>query len=336
MYTSNIVKQNLLVKLLSAAILLAIAVILLGAYTRLTDAGLGCPDWPGCYGKIIVSDSLADGFNARKAWTEMLHRYLAGSLGLLITSISSLIIYSHIKRNFKSSSNNPSSSIALPILLLVTLFFQAALGMWTVTLKLLPTVVMGHLIGGLITLSLLVVLLLQQFTFTTDIKFTRSTKLICFFTLIIVFIQIILGGWTSSNYAALACLDFPTCNNLLIPSVDTLSAMNPFLSIGPNYEGGLLNNAMRVTIQLFHRWGALFTAVFVITTSIILILYKNRYYRNFSVFLCSVLITQITLGIINIKWALPIVIAVLHNGIAAILLISLIILNYKLNYSKLN
>lgn len=338
MSRSNSEKQNFLIKIISLSIVLAITVILLGAYTRLTDAGLGCPDWPGCYGEIIVPKSIGANnygatweFNSKKAWTEMAHRYLAGSLGLLIIAISTIIIYTK-----KRTNQLNIRSIALPLILLSALFFQAALGMWTVTLKLLPTVVMGHLIGGLVTLSLLVLLLLQQFTFRTDTSFNNSTKLICFLALLMVFIQIILGGWTSSNYAALPCLDFPTCNNQLLPSANTLSAMNPFVSVGPNYEGGILNNAMRVTIQLFHRWGALITIILVISSCIKIRQYEITYYKKLSVFLCLVIITQVSLGIINVKWALPLLVAVLHNGIAAMLLVSMILLNYKLNYSKLN
>lgn len=323
-------------RLTSLAILLAFSVILLGAFTRLTDAGLGCPDWPGCYGKIVVPKQLgADNygatweFNSTKAWTEMAHRYLAGSLGLLIIIISITTLINNLKDNTKSSK-----SLILPVLLLLTLVFQALLGMWTVTLKLLPTVVMGHLIGGLCTISLLVVLLLNNFRFNNKISFNHSTRLICGLSLIMVFIQIILGGWTSSNYAAIPCIDFPSCNGIYIPEANTLSAMNPFVSIGPNYEGGLLSNAMRVTIQLFHRWGALLTSILLLCTIFNIRQYNERYYHKYSVFLFALLTIQISLGIINVKWALPLTIAVLHNGVACMLLISMIVLNYKINHKS--
>lgn len=326
---------NILKKLLPMAVLLALAVILLGAYTRLTDAGLGCPDWPGCYGKLVVPKNIGVDnygatweFNSRKAWTEMAHRYLAGSLGLIILAISSVLIYSNQKAKKHLCSN------ILPILLLFTLFFQAALGMWTVTLKLLPTVVMGHLIGGLTTLSLLTVLMLNNFKFTNDIEFSKNTKIICGAALSMVFIQIILGGWTSSNYSALPCLDFPACNGQLLPAENTLQAMNPFVAIGPNYEGGVLNNAMRVTIQLFHRWGALLTTLLILLTIFDLRKYNLEYYNNFTKVLITLIMTQVTLGIINVKWALPLVVAVMHNGIAALLLMSLIVLNYKIRVRK--
>lgn len=318
-------------KVIIAAIILAISVILLGAYTRLTNAGLGCPDWPGCYGQIFVPHDVGSNnfgatweFNATKAWTEMAHRYLAGSLGLLILFISFITI----KNNHNKQLNFRTK--ALPFLLLATLFFQAALGMWTVTLKLLPTVVMGHLIGGLCTLSLLIIILLNNFKFNNKVKISCATKKICAFTLAMIVIQIILGGWTSSNYAALPCLDFPSCDGFYFPEPGTLNAMNPFLSIGPNYEGGLFTHSMRITIQLFHRWGALITSILVLASIANIKKYNYSYYNKFTNFLLALLTLQISLGIMNIKWALPVYIAVMHNGIAAVLLISFIILNYKI------
>jgi cytochrome c oxidase assembly protein subunit 15 len=324
-------------KLLTFAILLTFCVILLGAFTRLTDAGLGCPDWPGCYGQLTVPQAIGSNnygasweFNSTKAWTEMIHRYLAGSLGILIVIISSTAIITNIRNNKSSFKAN-----ALPILLVVVLIAQAVLGMLTVTLKLLPTIVMGHLIMGLVTLCLLVVILLNSFNFKKTIKFNKNIKILAGITFIVLFIQIMLGGWTSSNYAALPCLDFPSCNGQYLPSAGTLNAMNPMVSIGPNYEGGLLSYQMRVTIQLFHRWGALITTLMILLTSIKIRKYQSSYYKKFSVFLITMLLLQITIGIINVKWALPLITAVLHNGIAALLLVALLVLNYKITFENI-
>lgn len=326
--------NNFLINIISFAVCLAFFVILLGAYTRLTDAGLGCPDWPGCYGKIVVPKNIDSNnygatweFNSTKAWTEMVHRYLASTLGFLILIIS----FSTIRKNLKDKK---LSNLILPIILLATVIFQGLLGMWTVTLKLLPTVVMGHLIGGLTTLSLLILLLLKNFNLKNNIKFAPTTKTVCSLALVMVFIQIILGGWTSSNYAAIPCLDFPSCNGQYLPADGTLSAMNPFVSIGPNYEGGILSNAMRVTIQLFHRWGALLTTLLLSAVILNIRQYRDSYYLKYSVYLASLLCLQITLGVINVKWALPLSIAVMHNGIACLLLISMLVLNYKVNYKS--
>ncbi|MBP9722886.1 MAG: COX15/CtaA family protein, partial [Gammaproteobacteria bacterium] len=192
-------------KVLVLAIILAFIVIILGAYTRLTNAGLGCPDWPGCYGQMIVKNNLDT-----KAWTEMIHRYLAGSLGLIILITSLFILF-----------KNPSKKIlskVLVFLLLSTVIFQVLLGMWTVTYKLMPTVVMGHLLGGFCTISLLLLLLLNNLSFRNQIKFNNVTKFIAFLSLLAVCGQIILGGWTSANYAAIPCLDFPACNGQYFPT----------------------------------------------------------------------------------------------------------------------
>lgn len=334
MNTHNNQNNNFLINTISFAACLAFIVILLGAYTRLTDAGLGCPDWPGCYGKIVVPKDVGSNnygatweFNSTKAWTEMVHRYLASTLGFLILIIS----FTTIKKNIKL---NKPIEIILPIILLATVIFQGLLGMWTVTLKLLPTVVMGHLIGGLTTLSLLILILLKNFNLNDNVKFSPATKTVCGLALVMVFIQIVLGGWTSSNYAAIPCLDFPSCNGQYFPAENTLSAMNPFISIGPNYEGGVLSNAMRVTIQLFHRWGALITTLLVSTVILSIRQYSEAYYHKFSIYLLFLMGLQITLGIINVKWALPLTIAVMHNGIACLLLISMLVLNYKINYKS--
>ncbi len=328
--------QRLLIRILCFAIICAFIVIVLGAYTRLTNAGLGCPDWPGCYGQLIIRNQHAilntdPNSNITKAWTEMIHRYIAGCLGMLIAFTVAIIFCN----NIKSKKYNIKFYI-LPILLISTVVFQVLLGMWTVTMKLLPTVVMGHLLGGFCTISLLLLILLSNLNMQNKIKFTLAVKFFAGLTLLALILQIILGGWTSSNYAAIPCIDFPTCNGHLLPENNTLQAMNPFYLTSndfliTNYEGGILNNSMRVTIQLFHRWGALFFSVLSLVTIVSLKAYKNTYYKSFSNWLFFLLILQISLGIINVKLALPLYNAVLHNVIACLLLLSYITLNYKIN-----
>ncbi len=322
--------SNFLTKLVSFAIFLAFVVIVLGAYTRLTDAGLGCPDWPGCYGQMIVQAQNLVNFNSTKAWTEMVHRYLAGTLGLTVLLATFIVFYKNLFI-YKVSS---IKSYVIPTLLLACIIFQALLGMWTVTLKLLPVVVMGHLLGGFTTICLLVLLLLSNLQFYNKTKFAAGLKFLCFVALVAVFIQIILGGWTSANYAAVPCIDFPACNGQLLPAKDTLVAMNPFYQIGPkyaNYEGGVLTNSLRVTIQLFHRWGAFITALIVIFTASRLSKIDNPYYKKFANWLLFLLVLQLCLGIINVKMALPLFNALMHNVTACLLLISLVVLNYKIN-----
>ena len=310
--------------LISISILLAITVIAIGSYTRLTHAGLGCPDWPGCYGHATVaqikSETISNlNIDTTKAWTEMVHRYFAGSLALLVLTIGLL--------NFRKKINIKTS-----ILLLATIVFQAMLGMWTVTWKLLPTVVMGHLLGGFLTLSLLWFLLLDSETvsFNNNTNVNKSTKILSLIVLVTISIQIILGGWTSSNYAALPCLDFPTCNNYLIPDTSLLknfsTAFNPFHAIGPNYDGGLLDYNSRVLIQLVHRLGAYINLI-LIAALIAKNFYNNNYFK-INIILTSLLILQITLGILNVKLFLPVFVAVSHTTVGVMLLLVIIALNY--------
>lgn len=319
--------MNLRKVLISVSILLAITVIALGSYTRLTNAGLGCPDWPGCYGHATVSQIHTDtisnlNIDTTKAWTEMVHRYFAGSLALLVFSISFINLYK--RKNIKTS-----------ILLISTIIFQALLGMWTVTWKLLPTVVMGHLLGGFLTLSLLWFLLLESSNIKPEHNIPKSLKNFSLIALFTISLQIILGGWTSSNYAALPCLDFPSCNSHLIPNFDLLknfaTAFNPLHTIGPNYDGGLLDYDSRVLIQLVHRLGAYLNII--IISAIIILNFKNNKYLKLNFALLALLAIQVTLGILNVKLFLPVYIAVAHTTVGVILLLFVIALNY-LNLSK--
>lgn len=320
----------------SLATLLALIVVVLGAYTRLTDAGLGCPDWPGCYGHVTVPSkpaALAQAANdfpkapiveSRKAWTEMIHRYFAGSLGVLIFVICLLQFY-HAKKIRKFP--------LLPICLIGLLIFQAALGMWTVTLQLLPVVVMGHLLGGLAILALLWLISLQAKNNhklpvpNHHWQYLRPWALLGLF---IIIAQIALGGWTSSNYAALICPNFPFCNGQLFPTMDFKQAFNVFAPIGINYLGGDLNSAARVTIQMVHRYGAFITAIYISILGFWVLLNKfDANLRRIGWLILLVLVLQICLGIFNVLLLLPLPIAVAHNACAAILLL-MVTLNYKL------
>jgi len=197
--------------LVLVSILLAIVVVSLGAYTRLTHAGLGCPDWPGCYGLHDVPQTSEEILKAeaafpdrpvepQKAWNEMIHRYFAGALGLLILAIAFLSV----------KYREVGTPVLLPLFILCVVTFQAALGMWTVTMKLMPIVVMGHLLGGLTTLSLLFLLYIRLRRFHVREGNTTLRKLAKFglIGIFLLTLQIALGGWTSSNYAALTCTEF--------------------------------------------------------------------------------------------------------------------------------
>jgi cytochrome c oxidase assembly protein subunit 15 len=322
--------MNLIIlrRLINIALFLALSVLMLGAYTRLTDAGLGCPDWPGCYGHIVLPDKQHELSKAQqlypeqpieseKAWTEMAHRYLAGSLLGFVLIIMGLLCF-HPK--FKG--------IARPIYLILMIglmVFQALLGMWTVTLKLLPPVVMGHLLGGFLIFSVLVVLRSYFFEFLPLGQ--KKWRWVLIIGVLITFLQVALGGWVSSNYAAISCLGFPMCNGLWVPPLAFAKAFNIFQSIGPNYQGGLLDIDARITIQWAHRFWAFLVWTFWFCVSLKLIrTYKIKqiYYAVF--ILQFVLSMQIILGIINVVYNLPLFSAVLHNGFGSLVLASSIIL----------
>lgn len=311
---------------------IAFCVLLLGAYTRLSDAGLGCPDWPGCYGHLSVPSNAEDilathdhesgrALDASKAWKEMIHRYLAGSLGLLILFI---FIASVVRRKVSQQS------LLLPLLLLITVCFQAALGMWTVTLQLKPVIVVAHLLGGFTTFSLLILLLLGvkkgRLSFYEHVPPLLSRLGIL--ALFVVILQITLGGWVSSNYAALACTDFPQCQGSWLPNTDFKQAFSFWQHGNINYEYGVLDNPARTAIHLTHRMGALIT--FIIVSLFAIRLFRTYPFKGLGLLVGSVLLIQISLGISNVIFYLPLPVAVSHNGGAALLLISLIYVNYRL------
>jgi len=286
--------------IVTIAVILAWFVVMLGAYTRLTDAGLGCPDWPGCYGHLVVKSGLH--VESLKAWTEMIHRYLAGTLALLI-----LVVFIQ------------SVPRLVPSCLLVLVIFQALLGMWTVTLKLLPIVVMSHLLGGMLIFSLLVL-------YRTQLSYIRTVpasplRVWVLLGAVIVFCQIALGGWVTANYAGIACIGFPQCNGLWLPHFDFTHGFYLFSPIGDNYQGGLLASQARITIQLMHRLGAVVTLLYWLSL-VIAIHAKSRMQelKRVSRYALILLALQLCLGVLNAVYLLPLPVAVLHNGVAALLM----------------
>lgn len=316
------------------ATFLAATVVMLGAYTRLKDAGLGCPDWPGCYGQLSVPESskaLAKAQAAfptaniipKKAWPEMIHRYFAGTLGLLIFGLAGWA--ASRKRNI---SNQP---LLMPILLVGLVIFQAVLGMWTVTWKLLPLVVMGHLLGGMTIATMLWWLSLG--TMTHALKRPKASvflKTLALLGIVIVGLQIFLGGWTSANYASIICPNFPGCNGKLFPTLHLAQAFNFTSPIGANYEGGLLDASTRITIQMIHRYGAIITAGFLCGFSLLLINTQQALWRAAGWSLLSVIGLQFILGVANIDTMLALPIAVAHNGVGLLLLLTIVTITHLL------
>ena len=304
--------------------LLAFAVVVLGAYVRLTDAGLGCPDWPGCYGKLTVTEVMRDvssaeaafperAVDAGKAWREMIHRYLAAILGLAIVALA---VIAWRRRHI------PGQPVALPIALVGLVIFQGLLGMWTVTLLLKPVVVMAHLLGGMTTLALLWWLSLSPPT--ADSGRHRLTSL-ALAGVAVVIVQIALGGWTSTNYAALACPAFPSCNGNWWPEMDFAEGFRLWRGLGVDYEGGVLHNSARMAIHYSHRIFAL--AVIIVLGSLIARGLRDRTRQDIRAaarLLAAALTTQLVVGIAIVKTGLPLSLATAHNAFAAVLLLCLL------------
>lgn len=326
--------RNLLThKLTFGTACLALVVILLGAWTRLSDAGLGCPDWPGCYGHLTVPqtaealDKAKELFPdqvvvAEKAWPEMIHRYFAGTLGLLVFLITFLLI------RYKDEVKNMTP---LAVGLGGLIIFQALLGMWTVTLGLWPVTVMGHLLGGFVTLSLLWYITLRLRDRHVDFH-QHELKGLVKVAMIVVFFQIFLGGWTSSNYAAIICADFPTCQGSMLPPMDFVSAFQLWGHGVDNYEFGILGNDARVTIQWTHRLGAYITIAVLIF--MLMKVWQYKRFRNLLKVIAGLLTLQVILGISNVLFSIPMPIALAHNGIAVLLLLSLVTLFHYMSLPK--
>jgi cytochrome c oxidase assembly protein subunit 15 len=309
---------------------LAVLVVLLGAYTRLTHAGLGCPDWPGCYGFIGVpmsehKQTLAEvrfpeaPVEVEKGWNEMVHRYFAGTLGLVILGLA----VQALRR--RGADGQP---LKLPLLLLGVVIAQAAFGMWTVTLKLWPQVVTAHLLGGFTTLALLFLLSLRLSGALPSLPgLPPRLRLLAGLALLLAIGQIALGGWVSSNYAAVACVDLPTCHGQWWPAMDFANGFHLTQHIGPNYLGGQLDSDARTAIHMTHRLGAV-----ALSLVLLLLAWRLRAARlgRLAGLLLLALAAQVSLGVSNVLLHLPLAVAVAHNAGGAALLLVLVLINYRL------
>jgi cytochrome c oxidase assembly protein subunit 15 len=316
-------------RLALAGAILAFIVVVLGAWVRLSAAGLGCPDWPGCYGHLTADqaaqnvDAINEAFPHRpfeyhKAVKEMVHRYFASTLGLVILVLAGLAI---------ANRKDTAQPVVLPIALVGLVIFQGLLGMWTVTLLLKPLIVVLHLLGGLATLSALAWLAIDPERRTRS-RNEAGLRRLALAGVCVLVLQIALGGWTSSNYAALACPDFPTCQNVAWPQMDVKDAFVLWRGLGIDYEGGVLDHPARVAIHFVHRLGALLTAI-VLGLLAIRVWRKGRNtsVRIAAVVLGFVLLAQLIVGPLMVVRALPLPLATAHNAVAALLLLSVVRLN---------
>lgn len=365
------------VRIATVALLLCFCVVVFGAYVRLSNAGLSCPDWPTCYGKAtwpkheheIIAANAA--FPQRevevgKAWLEQFHRHLAAMLGLLVLTLALLANGFDRRRRYAILSAVLLVGVAIPmymrgayalagglavvgellllyaafatgargvhriaILALALIIFQALLGMWTVTWNLKPVVVMAHLIGGFSTLALLGWMVFAssgggsysarwRSVMATPMQLARRAVLL---VLVVLAGQIALGGWVSSNYAALACPDFPTCHGQWWPPSDFKEGFVLWRGIGADFEGGVLDAPARTAIHISHRIGAVIASIFVLALAFAAL--RDRVARPAGVALLILLPLQVLLGIGNILWGLPLHVATAHNAVAALLVLCL-------------
>ena len=310
--------------------LITLVVLGLGAWTRLLDAGLGCPDWPGCYGFILppADEAGIELANQRypnwpyeldRAVPEMVHRYAATTLGLLSMALLALVVISR-------------QQWRLPLLLFVVICSQGLLGYLTVSLQLWPQVVVAHLIGGFGVLTLFWLLfrflarppppVVVPVLIPESAPLAGRLRAILWVSLGLLVVQIILGGWVSSNYAALSCPDLPLCQGQWLPPADFASGLNPAnQSVGPNYLGGAMTAEARTGIHLSHRLGAILLSCWLLLTGYML--YRRGYKRR-ALMLIGALSVQLVLGFFNVLSGLSWQIAVAHNLGAAILLLVLV------------
>lgn len=301
-------RQKTSSKLALAAFAFAFIVIMLGAYTRLTDAGLSCPDWPQCYGYITVphtSQQILDAsarypatpVDVTRAWSEMTHRYCAGIETILILSLTYMLLFTRKLRDLKS--------ITKSVLLIGLLMVQILLGALTVTQKLTPAIVLSHLLTGISVLSVLWWIFLDD----SQVVKTKAPNNVRLLWIILGFIficaQISLGGWVSTHYAGLACVDFPYCNGQILPTM----------------QWSQLNSDL-ITIHMLHRIGALITASYFIAFAIRLLFSPAM--RKVGLIMLVLLCAQLTLGILNIIWLRPVYIALMHQAVGILLLLSVI------------
>lgn len=373
-------------------------VIALGAFTRLSDAGLGCPDWPTCYGHVLwptehqeiqTANEIYDEtpVETDKTWPEQVHRIFASSLGLIslmvffasmrlnpdkrlnrqLLSVTGLLLVALAvkiiaKQNIEitaaamhdiydiviglivlacigvlawlAKSHGPAAQpVKLPAFIVAFVILQGLFGMWTVTLKVWPQVVTAHLLGGFTMAALFWLLALRLNNQTWRLNSTQAARLQALKPwvvagLVVVITQIALGGWTTSNYAAVACPDLPTCQGQWWPAMDAAQGFNLTQGIGPNYLGGKMDNEARIAIHMGHRIGAMVTTLLLLFLSVRL-LRLGRVAMPMAVTVLGVLLLQVSLGLGNIIFHFPLPVAVAHNAGGALLLLTVVTLTHR-------
>jgi heme a synthase len=339
-------------RLVAITAFITLDLIAFGAFVRLTDSGLGCPDWPGCYGKFLPTQAATDINKAiseqggthgpvshGKAWIEMLHRYVASFIGALILVMFIRAVAAKIKPQRAMFSNASNVvGVAWPLLLLIVVSLQGLFGKWTVTLKLMPIIVTTHLMGGMLLFALLIWFWMRERDRADDARASRlnlsvGVNALVWFSLAALFAQIFLGGWVSTNYAVLACADFPTCNGTMLPAMSWSEAFTFMRDLGKNPDGTFLSVDALRTIHWAHRIGALVLTVIIVVTAIALMKADPAMKRH-AIYIKIALILQIAIGISTVLFDQPILVATAHNFFAAVLLATLVIAAYRAGASR--
>ncbi len=336
------VRKSWFTRTVILTVALTLLLVMMGAWVRLTDAGLGCPDWPGCYGKLTPTQAKAEIAKAvleqggehgpvsmGKAWREMAHRYLATLVGFLILVMA---IWAFVKRK-TPTPGRPAQGWKLPLALLIVVIWQGIFGMWTVTMALMPIIVTIHLLGGMLTFALLVWLMNRQFSLPQYVDNEPMANLqgLAWLGMAVLMMQIFLGGWTSTNYAALACSDLPLCQGKLWPASDFENGFSLVRKLGEDSAGNRITFPALTAIHLSHRIGAI---VVLIVLGFLAHRVAKAGDRSLGRAIAGVLALQVALGIANVWFSLPLWVAVLHNGGAAVLLALLVTLNYRVYHAQ--
>jgi cytochrome c oxidase assembly protein subunit 15 len=325
-------------KLVWVTLFLTFDLVMFGAFTRLTDSGLGCPDWPGCYGHANPIQAHSDISAAEtamptgpvtvmKAWIEMIHRYLAMAIGVLIIALM-VIAW---RRWLQSGRKEMKFSPLFPTLMFAFVCLQGAFGAWTVTMKLQPVIVTIHLLLGMTLLALLTWFGAHLSDHPTVPRSAIALRIPAMLTLLLLIIQIAFGGWVSTNYAALACTDFPLCHGELFPQMDFSNGFTLWRDLGKTAHGDYLSFPALTAIHWTHR--AFAFVVVVLVAWVALRAFKIDALRKTARWLLIMIALQFAIGILNVFLKLPLALAVAHNGGAALLLLLLVTLNYKISIS---
>ena len=328
-------------KLVWVAVFLTFDLIVFGGFTRLTDSGLGCPDWPGCYGManpFLAHEQIAAAEAAMptgpvtvvKAWIEMIHRYLAMGIGVIIMA---LLITAIVQwRKTKMQAFKPG----IPLALFIFVCIQGAFGAWTVTLKLQPVIVTIHLLLGMGLLALLTWLgghedyLMHKPSPSGDSATLRGIRRLAILAAVVITAQIALGGWVSTNYATLACDEFPLCDGRVVPEMDFEHGFHLWRELGKTAAGHYLPFSALVAIHWVHRNFAIL--VVAVVGLLVWRARRHAYLAKHANWLAAVLFVQLLTGIATVYLDFPLAIAVMHNAGAALLVLLVTMLNYRVKH----